>query len=39
MRVEQLRLQPFEDLRIFDFKSVQQVNEHAWAEIKGMNPV
>lgn len=38
MRIEQLKLYPFEDLRVSDYKSVQQVNEHAWAEIKGMIP-
>lgn len=38
MREEQLVVHPFEDLQILDYKSIQQINEHAYAELKGIIP-
>lgn len=38
MREEQLVVRPFEDLQVLDYKSIQQINEHAHAEIRGMVP-
>lgn len=38
MREERLVVQPFEDFQVQDYKAIQQVNEHAQAEIKGTIP-
>lgn len=38
MREEKLVVQPFTDLKVLDYKSVQQVNEHAKAELRGIIP-
>lgn len=38
MREERLIVKPFEDLRILDYKSIQVVNEHARAEVRGRIP-
>ena len=38
MREERLVLHPFEDLKIYDYRSVQEANEHAWAWVEGMIP-
>ena len=38
MREERLIVRPFEDIRILDYKSIQVVNEHARAEVRGRVP-
>lgn len=38
MREERIIVRQFEDLQVLDYQSIQQVNEHARAEIKGMIP-
>lgn len=38
MREERLIIRPFEDLRILDYRSIQVVNEHARAEVRGRIP-
>lgn len=38
MREERLVVRPFEDLHVLDYKSIQQINEHAYAELRGMIP-
>lgn len=38
MREERLSLMPFEDLRILNYESIQAVNEHARAKIRGNIP-
>ena len=38
MREDRLIVRPFEDLGILDYKSIQVVNEHARAEVKGRIP-
>ncbi len=38
MREERLIMRPFEDLEILDYKSIQEVNEHARAVVSGRIP-
>lgn len=38
MREERIVVRQFEDLQVLDYRSIQQVNEHAKAEIRGMIP-
>ncbi|WP_312500785.1 contractile injection system protein, VgrG/Pvc8 family [Lacrimispora sp.] len=38
MREEKLIIRPFEDIQILDYKSIQKVNEHALAEVRGRIP-
>ena len=38
MREERLSLRPFEDFRISNYESIQAVNEHARAKIRGSIP-
>lgn len=38
MREERIMVRPFEDLQVTDFWSIQEVNAHARAEIRGMIP-
>ena len=38
MREERLIVRPFEELQILDFQSIQVINEHAKAKVKGRIP-
>ena len=38
MREEKLVIRPFEDLQILEYESIQKVNEHAQAELRGRIP-
>lgn len=38
MREQIIKLKPFNELRVEDYQGIKQVNEHAFAEIKGMIP-
>lgn len=38
MREERLFIRPFEDLRILNYRAVQQINQHADVQIKGIIP-
>jgi len=38
MREERIIVRPFEELMVLDYHSVQQINEHARAEIRGIIP-
>lgn len=38
MREEKLVLRPFEDLQILEYESIQKVNEHAQAKLRGRIP-
>lgn len=38
MREDRIVVRPFEDLQVLDYQSIQQVNEHARASLKGMIP-
>lgn len=38
MREDRIVVRPFEDLQVMDYQAVQQINEHARAEIRGMIP-
>lgn len=38
MKEERLFVRPFEDFQVLDYKSIQQINEHARAEVKGRVP-
>lgn len=38
MREKQIKIQPFEELRVEDYRGMKQVNEHACAEMEGIIP-
>lgn len=38
MREQRIKLFPFDELRVEDYRGIKQVNEHAYAEITGMIP-